>query len=75
MPLFHYRKSVPVISFAWRWVGLVKWLIEKLAHELSKVLNITENHVIGYPMLLEKPAVKFYRTVQRQPEAINIPDI
>ena len=57
------------------WVGLVKWLIANLAPELKKVLNIPEDHVVGYAMLLGKPAVKFYRTVQRKPEAINMPDI
>ena len=53
------------------WVGLAKWLIAKLAPELRKVLNIPEDHVIGYAMLFGKPAVKFYRTIQRKPKSIN----
>lgn len=57
------------------WVGLAKWLIAKLAPELRTVLNIPDDHVIGYAMLFGKPAVKFYRTVQRKPDVINIPDI
>ena len=57
------------------WVGLAKWLVANLAPELGRALNIPEDHVIGYAMLFGKPAVKFYRTVQRKPDAINIPDI
>ena len=57
------------------WVGLVKWLITELAPDLKKVLNIPENHIVGYAMLFGKPAVKFYRTIQRKPETINIPNI
>lgn len=73
--LANFELLANCIGLGTLWVGLAKWLIVKLAPELSNVLNIPENHVMGYAMLLGKPDIKFYRTVQKQPKAISIPDI
>jgi len=53
------------------WVGLAKWLIDYLVPELREVLDIPKDHIFGYALLFGKPAVKFYRTVQRKPKSIT----
>jgi len=57
------------------WNGLIKCLIAIFAPELKKVLSIPEDHVIGGVILFGKPAVRFYRTVQRMPKVINFSKI
>lgn len=47
------------------WDGLAKWAITDIVPEMQKKIGIPEDHQIGYVMLFGKPAVKYFRTVQR----------
>jgi hypothetical protein len=38
---------------------------------MKRKLNIPDSHIIGYMMLFGKPAVTYYRTVQRNNVKIN----
>ena len=53
------------------WCGLGKWAIEDVVPEMRTKLGIPEDHKIGYIMIFGKPAVKYYRTVQRETSNIN----
>ncbi len=53
------------------WNGLTKWAINNLLPETRERLGIPEDHVIGYVMSFGKPALRYYRTVQRGPAKIN----
>lgn len=48
------------------WDGLAKWAFTAIAPEMLKKLGIPEDHKLGYVMLFGKPAVKYFRTVQRK---------
>jgi nitroreductase/NAD-dependent dihydropyrimidine dehydrogenase PreA subunit len=53
------------------WNGLAKWAINDLLPETRQRLGIPVDHVIGYVMAFGRPALRFPRTVQRGPAAIN----
>lgn len=46
------------------WNGLAKWGLFDLLQDMRGLLNIPEEHVIGYAMTFGKPAVQYARTVQ-----------
>ena len=48
------------------WAGLAKWALTALAPEILTRLDIPDSHVVGYMMAFGKPAVSYYRTVQRE---------
>ncbi len=47
------------------WDGLAKWALTKVAPAAAEILNLPEDHEIGYMMAFGWPAVKYHRTVQR----------
>ncbi len=47
------------------WCGLGKWAIDGLLDDMKKKIGIPENQKIGYIMMFGKPAIKYFRTVQR----------
>ncbi|MGL1864204.1 MAG: nitroreductase family protein [Pseudodesulfovibrio sp.] len=47
------------------WDGYAKWALTVVAPKAAEILNIPEDHTIGYMMAFGMPAVKYYRTVQR----------
>lgn len=47
------------------WDGLAKWALTEIVPEMQEKLGIPKDHQIGYVMLFGKPAVKYFRTVQR----------
>ncbi|MEN8190265.1 MAG: nitroreductase family protein [Thermodesulfobacteriota bacterium] len=53
------------------WNGLAKWALTKIVPELLAELKVPEDHTIGYMMSFGKPAVKYFRTVQRGGARIN----
>ncbi|MBL0225070.1 MAG: nitroreductase family protein [Geobacteraceae bacterium] len=53
------------------WNGLCKWAICDLLPETRQRLGIPEEHVIGYVMSFGRPALRFQRTVQHGPAAVN----
>ena len=53
------------------WNGLTKWAINDLLPETRQRLGIPEEHVIGYVMSFGRPAIRYHRTVQHGPAAIN----
>ncbi|MBF0519175.1 MAG: nitroreductase family protein [Nitrospirae bacterium] len=53
------------------WNGLLKWAVTAVVPELRKKIGIPEDHYIGYCMVFGRPAVRYYRTVQRGPALIN----
>lgn len=52
------------------WNGLTKWAITDLLPETLQRLGIPEDHVVGYVMSFGRPALRYYRTVQRGPANI-----
>ncbi len=53
------------------WDGLAVWAIRDIAPTLRKNLGIPDDHVIGYAMAFGKPAVKYHRTVIRDPAKVT----
>ncbi len=53
------------------WVGAFNWVLNDILPETRKILSIPEKNVIGYSMLFGKPAVKYYRTAQKEPASKN----
>jgi hypothetical protein len=53
------------------WDGLAKWALTAILPEMTKKLGIPESHTLGYMMLFGKPAVQYYRTVQRGEPQVN----
>jgi len=47
------------------WCGLARWAINTVLDDMKKKLGIPDNHLIGYVMMFGKPAIKYFRTVQR----------
>lgn len=47
------------------WDGLAKWALLDIAPEACAMLNIPDNHTVGYMMVFGMPAVRYHRTVQR----------
>jgi len=47
------------------WDGLAKWAFTIILPEMKEKLGIPADHYIGYIMLFGIPAVKYFRTVQR----------
>lgn len=54
------------------WCGLAKWAVEDIAPELRTLLRIPTEHIIGNVILFGKPAVRYYRTIQRNPEIVFV---
>jgi len=53
------------------WDGLAKWALTAILPEMISKLGIPEDHMIGYMMVFGKPAIKYYRTVQRGDARVN----
>lgn len=53
------------------WNGFAKWAVTKVVPEMSRVLGIPGDHYLGYLMSFGKPAVEYWRTVERGPAHIN----
>jgi len=53
------------------WNGLAYNAINAIVPEMKKHLGIPDSHAIGFTMSFGKPAVKYYRTVQKRKAAIN----
>lgn len=47
------------------WDGLAKWALTTIVPSVGEMLNIPEDHAVGYMIAFGKPAVKYHRTVQR----------
>jgi nitroreductase/NAD-dependent dihydropyrimidine dehydrogenase PreA subunit len=53
------------------WDGLAKWALTAILPDMTRKLGIPETHTLGYVMLFGKPAVRYYRTVQRGEPRVN----
>lgn len=53
------------------WNGLSKWALTTLVPDAATILNLPEDHTLGYMMSFGMPAVKYHRTVQRPGGAIQ----
>lgn len=53
------------------WNAMIRWAISLLPDDMYATLGIPADHVKGYFLLFGTPAVKYYRTVQRDEAAIN----
>lgn len=53
------------------WNGLAKWAIDDLLPETRHLLDIPDDHLLGYAMLFGNPAVHYARTVQHGPALIH----
>lgn len=51
------------------WCGLGRWAINTILTDIKKRLGIPDNHMIGYVMMFGKPAIKYFRTVQRDTDS------
>lgn len=57
------------------WNGMVKFAINDISPALRLKIGIPEDHVIGYVMLLGKPAVKYKRAIQSDGVHIKMVDL
>ncbi|CCH50064.1 nitroreductase family protein [Pseudodesulfovibrio piezophilus] len=53
------------------WDGLAKWALTIVVPEVASMLNIPDNHEIGYMMAFGMPAIRYHRTVQRPGGVVN----
>jgi len=53
------------------WNGLAKWALTAILPEVPGKLGVPDSHHIGYMMIFGKPAVQYYRTVQRGGAHVN----
>ena len=53
------------------WNGLAKWALFDILPGMRERLGIPEDHVIGYCMTFGTPAVRYARSVQHGPAAVN----
>jgi len=53
------------------WNGLAKWAINDLLPQTRRLLDIPDDHLIGYAMVFGKPDVHYVRTVQHTPALIH----
>ncbi|MBM9536660.1 nitroreductase family protein [Desulfobulbus alkaliphilus] len=53
------------------WNAMVKWAFSVIPDDMYARLGIPDDHIKGYAMLFGRPAVTYYRTVQRDSAAIN----
>lgn len=53
------------------WDGLAKWALTSILPEMTRKMGIPESHTLGYMMLFGRPAVHYYRTVQRGEPQVN----
>lgn len=53
------------------WCGLATWTLTRLAPEIVSGLGVPDDHRVGYAMVFGRPAVKYYRTAQRDDARIN----
>ncbi len=54
------------------WNGILTMLFNNVLPELKKDLQIPENNKIVYVMVFGKPAVRYPRTIKKDPQNINI---
>lgn len=54
------------------WDGMLTWSLTEYFPELALELGVPEDHQIGYCMVFGHAAVKYHRTVQRTPHALNL---
>ncbi len=65
--LSYFELMATTMGIGTLWCGLGKWLINDVVPNMKSFLEIPEDHVIGYVMILGKPAIKYHRTVQKEP--------
>ena len=53
------------------WNAMIRWSFSVMPEDMYARLGIPADHVKGYFLLFGTPAVKYYRTVQRDEAAIN----
>lgn len=53
------------------WNGIATWAISDFVPEARVRLGIPSDHILGYSMSFGHPAIKYQRTVQRNPVKIN----
>ena len=53
------------------WDGLLKVVFEHIAPELKQLINIPDDHEIGYMMVYGLPAVKYSRSIQSEALHLN----
>ena len=57
------------------WNGIARIMLDQVAPELRDLLGIPKDHVLACAMAFGKPAVQFYRTVQRPGGTIHRAEI
>ncbi len=53
------------------WNAMIRWAFTLMTTDMYERLGIPGDHLKGYVLLFGKPAVQYYRTVQRDSVAIN----
>lgn len=67
----YFEMTAQAFGLGTMWDGLAKFAIEILSPDIRAMLEIPEDHIIGYPMIFGYPAVRYHRTTQRRPMQIN----
>jgi ferredoxin len=69
--LSYFELLAQSIGLGTTWCNLAEWAVASIISDMKRKLNIPESHIIGEIMLFGKPAVTYYRTVQRNNAKIN----
>jgi nitroreductase len=69
--LSYFELLAQSVGLGTTWCNLAEWAVASIIPDMKRKLNIPNSHIIGYMMLFGKPAVTYYRTVQRNNVNIN----
>ena len=69
--LSYFELLAAAMGLGTLWSGLAKWALTRVAPDLLRRLGVPESHEVGNMMVFGRPAVTYYRTVQRRDPRIN----
>ena len=69
--LSYFELLAQSVGLGTTWCNLAEWAVASIIPDMKRKLNIPHSHIIGYMMLFGKPAVTYYRTVQRNNVKLN----
>ena len=69
--LSYFELLAAAMGLGTLWSGLAQWALTRVVPELLGRLGVPESHEVGYMMVFGRPAVTYYRTVQRDNLHVN----
>jgi len=69
--LSYFELLAAAMGLGTLWSGLAQWALTRVVPELLRRLGVPESHEVGCMMVFGRPAVTYYRTVQRDNLHVN----